>query len=206
MSALRVAHRAGNDLAALAAAVAAGADVVEADVHLRRGRLEVRHAKSLGPLPWLWEPWYLVRDEPLHLADLAAAVPAGTTLMLDLKGWQPWLGVHVRSAMAGAAPYAVCSRHWRTLDAFSAVPEVKVVHSVRSRFELRRLGARLGRHRTWGLAVHRDLLDPPLVRRLRMQAEVVMTWPVDDAACLGEVLRLGVDGVISNRPDVLASC
>jgi glycerophosphoryl diester phosphodiesterase len=53
---LRVAHRAANDPDALAAAAAAGADLAEGDVHLRRGRLEVRHAKSLGPLPWHWEP------------------------------------------------------------------------------------------------------------------------------------------------------
>ena len=43
MTVLRVAHRAGNDLDRLVVALDGGADLVEADVHLRRGRLEVRH-------------------------------------------------------------------------------------------------------------------------------------------------------------------
>ena len=49
----------------------------EADVHLFRGRLEVRHAKTLGPLPILWEKWYLLdRDAPRPLlGDLLPLVP-----------------------------------------------------------------------------------------------------------------------------------
>jgi glycerophosphoryl diester phosphodiesterase len=43
---LVVAHRAGNDLARLRAALDAGADLVEADIHAFRGRLEVRHHKA----------------------------------------------------------------------------------------------------------------------------------------------------------------
>ena len=63
-----IAHRAGNSLERLAGAGAV-ADVVEADVHLFRGRLEVRHAKTLGPFPRLWERWYLLEPD----AGLAAA-------------------------------------------------------------------------------------------------------------------------------------
>ena len=44
-----VAHRAGNDPSALRAALAAGADLVEADVYAFRRRIEVRHARTLGP-------------------------------------------------------------------------------------------------------------------------------------------------------------
>ena len=54
---LAVAHRAGNSLSGLQRARELGVDVVEADVHLRRGRLEIRHLKTLGPLPWLWDRW-----------------------------------------------------------------------------------------------------------------------------------------------------
>ena len=47
---LLIAHRAGNDPAHLRAAEAASADVIEADLHLWRGRLELRHLKTAGPL------------------------------------------------------------------------------------------------------------------------------------------------------------
>lgn len=203
MTVLHIAHRAGNDLELLRQAVALGADLVELDVHLRRGRLEVRHAKSLGPVPWLWEPWYLLRDPGLVLRHVQDALPDGATLMLDLKGWQPWLGQWVREAMRATGPYVVCSRHWRMLDAFAAEPAVRVVHSVRTLAELARLDARLALTPTWGVSVHRELLTRQRVSWLRERAEVVMTWPVDTVAVYDEVLALGVNAVISNDLPVL---
>ena len=205
MKVLQIAHRAGNELALLQPAVALGADLVEADVHLRRGRLEVRHAKSLGPLPWLWEPWYLVRDLRLQLADLLGALPPEATLMLDLKGWQPWLGRLVREAMQGHGPYVVCGRHWRMLDTFGDEPGVRVVHSVRTRAELERLHRRLASTRTWGVSLHRELLTVERVAALHRHAELVMTWPIDTVADYDEVVALGVDAVISNELAVLAA-
>ena len=52
---LIVAHRAGNHLDKLAEAFALGVDYAETDVWLHRGRLEVRHEKTLGPLPLLYD-------------------------------------------------------------------------------------------------------------------------------------------------------
>lgn len=205
MTVLHVAHRAGNDVELLAPALALGADLIELDVHLRRGRLEVRHAKSLGLLPWLWEPWHLVSDRRLLLTELCAELPSEGTLMLDLKGWQPWLGRLVRDAMTGSGPYVVCSRHWQMLDAFVDVPAVRVVHSIRTRAELARLDKRLASSPTWGLSVHRELLTPTRVAWLRERAEVVMTWPVDTRATYDDVVSLGVNGIICNDLSVLAT-
>lgn len=201
---LRVAHRAGNDLLRLQAALDGGADLVEADVHLYRGRLEVRHTKTMGPLPWLWDRWYVVSAAPprLSLHALASVLPTEPRVMLDLKGWQPWLGRRVAAAMALSAPglpYVVCSRHWRMLDAFDGLDHVDVVHSVRSRAELARLARRLaGRRRSWGVAVHRDLLRHMDVPVLRESVEAVLTWPVNTAEAFDEVVRYGATGVISD--------
>ena len=200
---LHVAHRHGNDLELLAGALGWGADLIEADVHLHRGRLEVRHTKSMGPLPWLWDRWYLVsaRAERLHLHQVAAALPPERRVMLDLKGWQPWLGRRVAEEMAETAPgvpYTVCSRHWRMLDAFEELEHVHVVHSVRSRAELARLPRRLARHRTWGIAVHRELLPSPRLAPLRDRVEAVLTWPVNTHEAREEVLALGATGIISD--------
>lgn len=198
MDVLRIAHRAGNDLTALAPALALGADVLEADVHLRDGRLEVRHARTLGPVPWLWEGWSVLRDPMLRLHHLQEVLPSGSTLMLDLKGSRPDVGRQVREAMGGSPPYVVCGRSWAMLEVFADDPDVRVVHSVGSRWELRHLPGQLRAHRTWGLSVHRDLLTARRVAWMRTQAEVVMTWEVDHADVYEHVVGLGVNGVISN--------
>jgi hypothetical protein len=200
---LRVAHRAGNDLELLVEALGWGADLIEADVHLHRGRLEIRHTKTLGPLPWLWDRWYVVsaRTPRLHLHEVAAHLPPERRVMLDLKGWQPWLGHRVAAAMAAAAPgvpYTVCSRHWRMLDAFEGLPHVHLVHSVRSRRELGRVGRRLAAHPTWGIAVHRDLLGSVHLEALRSSVDALLTWPVNTESARAEALALGATGIISD--------
>ena len=54
MNVLAIAHRAGNSLTELRQAAALGVDAIECNVH-ERGRLEVRHLKTAGPLPFLWD-------------------------------------------------------------------------------------------------------------------------------------------------------
>ena len=67
-----VAHRAGNDLARLQEAERLGVALVEADVRLWRSRLEVRHLKTVGPLPILWDRWRLANPfaRRIELRDL----------------------------------------------------------------------------------------------------------------------------------------
>jgi hypothetical protein len=135
-------------------------------------------------------------------------VPKDGMLMLDLKGWQPWLGRRVAAAMETAAPgmpYVVCSRHWRMLDAFDGVGHVDVVHSVRTRSELARLPRRLAGRRSWGVAVHRELLPRMDVPALLKSVDVLLTWPVNSAAVLAEVTGYGVTGVISDDLDRAAT-
>jgi len=195
---LIVAHRAGNDLDTLRAALDAGADLVEADVHAFRGRLEVRHHKSFGPW-WLWERGELLRrrDAPLfEVRRLLAAADGDPRLMLDLKGIHPRLAGRLAKALRAADRITVCTQHWWMLDAFRDLPHVRLVLSAGSRRGLRRLRARLRVRSSYGACVHRRLLTPELVTELRRGAEVVLTWPVDTAAELLDAQRLGVDGVI----------
>lgn len=201
MSVLAVAHRAGNSLAALAAAMDVGADVVECDVHAWRGRLEVRHSKALGPVLWDRDPWELTsRAVPqLGLTDLLAATDA--TLMLDLKG--PG-GVGRRAArLLGAREVLVCARWWPSVDAFAGLDGVRAVLSARNRGELARLRRRVRARAPYGVSLHGSLLSQPVVAELREQVELVMTWGVDDLATLERVVGLGANGVISNSADVL---
>ncbi len=205
---LAIAHRAGNDLDALRLALDAGVDVVEADVHGFRGRLVVHHLTTLGPLPFLLDNWTLVRSSAprLELATLLAAARPGTRLMLDLKGRRASVGAAVARAVHEVAPdteILVCSRHWPAVEAAAGLPYVRPVFSAGSRRELARLRALVGRRRAYGVSVSRELLSAPLVAELHRSVEVVMTWPVNDAATLRRVLDLGVTGVISDEPAVL---
>ncbi|MCW2622804.1 MAG: glycerophosphodiester phosphodiesterase [Frankiales bacterium] len=219
MTVLAIAHRAGNSLSALQAACAVGVDVLEADVHMRGGLLEVRHHKSLGPLPWLWDrhgsrsyPWPGDRWDlvpaagQLLLADLLEAAEGGATLMLDLKGVGR-VGPAVVRALherVPSAPVIVCARWWPSVDAFAGCEWARPVLSARGPRELARLRRRLASGRVpYGVSVHRSLLDRRLVEELRADVEVVMTWPVNDRQALAEVLRAGVNGVISDEPEIL---
>jgi hypothetical protein len=200
-----VAHRAGNDLELLRRAEAAGSGLIEADVHLFRGRLEVRHLKTAGPLPLLWDRWYLAsgRTPRLELAALLAAARPETPLMLDLKGRDPRLAQRVLETLDGR-PVSVCSRSWRLLEPFTHRPEVRVVHSVGSRRQLRALRRRFAGRRLGGVSIHRRLLDAATVADQRGRAALIDTWPV---ATPDEARRLwawGVHGVISERFEALA--
>lgn len=199
-----VAHRAANLVADIGPAVAAGADVVEADVHLFRGRLEVRHGKTLGPFARLWEQWYLLpRDAPRPpLAEILAAVPRGTGLLLDLKGPDPRLADAVLRALRDVPPgrdVRVCGRWWSTLERLAGAPGVRTMRSAGSRAQLRLL-LRDRPAPLAGVSVRRELLTPAVVAGLRERARDVWTWPVADRATAEELGRWGVTGFITDDP------
>ena len=205
-----VAHRAGNDLGMLRHAEALAPRLIEADLHLRRGRIEVRHLKTLGPLPLLWDRWRLVPGwKPrLQLRALLAAADPATELMLDLKGRDRRLARRVAEALAGAPRpprITVCSRHWALLRPLEGLDGVRLVHSVGSRRQLRALRCRFTGRRLEGISIHRDLLDAGTVADLRNRADLVMTWPVASADEARALARWGVNGVITERFDSLVA-
>ena len=207
---LLIAHRAGNAPETLPDAVNAGADLIEADVHLYRRRLEIRHTKTMGVLPWLWDRWYVVPagGERLSLARLLEATPPGTTLMLDLKGWHPWLGRTVAAAMEGLAagrPYVVASRTWPMLTAFERLPHVRIIHTAAGPREALALPRRLARHRTDAVCMHQRLLaQPRWVARARRLAPSLLTWPVASRSAAHDAVARGATGLIVDGVDLLA--
>jgi glycerophosphoryl diester phosphodiesterase len=201
-SLLVLAHRAGNDLACLRAAEDAGADVIEADVHLAGGRLEVRHLKGAGPLPLLWDrsPWQVrARRGPcLRLDEVLAAARPDTQLLLDLKGIDLRLGRLVSESIErhdAGSRVAVCSRFWPLVERVQA-PGVRRVYSAGNRIQLARLRPRLRRVAPDGVSVRRSLLEAPLVRELRERVACVMTWPVAGPTDAERLRGWGVNGLI----------
>jgi hypothetical protein len=197
-----VVHRGANRLEPRP--VAHGSLLAEADVRLYRGRLEIRHLKTLGPIPLYWDRRELrARWRPRLLLGELLAATAGEELMLDLKGRSPRVAELAARAI-GADPepwrFTVCARSWPLLDRFAELP-VRRVHSVGTRRQLTRL---LARGRVDCVSVHERLLDPAVMPRLRGVAATVLSWPVNDARRAAELVALGVSGLITDVPDVIA--
>ncbi len=209
MTPLAIAHRAGNSLAGLHAANVLDVDVIECDVHEHRGRLEVRHLKTAGPLPFLWDRWELASASAprLGLRELLEADRHGTTFMLDLKGRRSTTAGSVAQLLHEVArnrPVMVCGRYWPSVELVGQLPYVRTVLSARNRVELARLRRRVAEEpAVHGASVHLSLLDEQVVAGLLRHVEVVMTWPVNDESALETALGVGANGIISDEPDVL---
>ena len=203
-----LAHRAGNDLAALRAAEEAGIAAVEADVRLFRGRLELRHLKTVGPVPVYWDRWQLRRPGTAFstLETLLTAARPSTQLLLDLKGFDPRLPRRVIEAIDASGRrqgIAVCSRHWRHLSAFRTRPHVRVVHSVGSQGALRALWRRSNGGELDGISIDQRLLTRPVTAELCLRAPLVMAWSVNGLRSASRLVEWGVNGLITDEPALL---
>jgi glycerophosphoryl diester phosphodiesterase len=196
-----VAHRAGNDLERLRAAEALRLPLVEADVHLFAGRLEVRHRKTVGPIPILWDRWEVAPPwaPRILLADLLSEAAPDTELMLDLKGHDGRLPDRVATAIESCrmpGRVTVCSQDWSLLEPFRDRADVRVVHSVGN---ARQLAALRRRHEDGlaGISIHRRLLDNAVVADLLRRAELVLSWPIESVEQARRLTGWGVRGLIS---------
>ena len=207
---LAIAHRAGNSLTGLQTANRLGADVIECDVHEYRGSLEVRHLRTAGPLPFLWDRWELASASAprLGLQALLEADRHGTTFMLDLKGRHTTVARSVARLLHQIGhhhPVVVCGRYWPAVETAAELPFVLPVLSARKRVELASLRERLARggEPPYGVSIHRSLLDEQAVAYLRRHVEVVMSWPLNDLASLDRMVGIGVNGIITDEPSIL---
>ena len=97
----------------------------------------------------------------------------------------------------------MAARSWPLLECFAGLP-VRRLHSVGTAKQLRALVREFADQRLDGVTIHARLLDAAAVAELRRIAGVVLTWPVNDAVRARELLALGVDGLITDRPHELA--
>ena len=203
-----VAHRAGNCLDRLREAERFGVALIEADVRLFHGRPEIRHLKTVGPLPLYWDRWALASPfrRSLTLSELLHSSAGTTELMLDLKGSKLRLAEIVREEIEPYLPgrrFTVCARSWALLDAFDGLP-VRRFASVGSRRQIPNLLRRFGETGVDGVSIHERLLDARVVADLRSVAGLVLTWPVNVPGRAHELMRMGVDGLISDHAGVIA--
>jgi glycerophosphoryl diester phosphodiesterase len=127
--------------------------------------------------------------------------------MIDLKGRKRRLAELVAEALTpylGTRSLTISARSWPLLEIFDGLP-VRRLHSVGNAQQLRTLLRSFAGVRLDGVSIHSRLLDSGTVDELRRVAGVVMTWPVNDRRHAAELLRLGVDGLISDRPGELTA-
>jgi hypothetical protein len=159
------------------------------------GPPRVRHQKSLGPLPWIWDrhgngslpslrdSWEIKRATGLlQLDELLDAAADGATLMLDLKGVGD-VGPAVVRALHARSPKRTGHR-LRALVAQrrrvhrDASGRKRCCRRVTRRELTRPAAAACGNGPApYGVSIHMSLLDRELVDELRCLVEVVMTWP-----------------------------
>ncbi|MGD9694323.1 MAG: glycerophosphodiester phosphodiesterase [Thermoleophilia bacterium] len=207
---LLIAHRAGNRVASVGPAARAGADLVEIDLHLRRGRLEVRHARRLGPLPIEWDGWRVrpaIGPAPAPGPALAA-LPEGVRPLYDLKDGDGERFAEVIAAGVAQgrlrSPALVSSKRWDVLAALAGVPGLTAVHSVSTARRARALAALVERGVARAVCARRDLLSEPVARDLVRRTDLVMTWPVEDEEDAARLARWGVGGLIVDDLALLA--
>jgi glycerophosphoryl diester phosphodiesterase len=205
---LLIAHRAGNHPGSVRAAAQAGADVIEADLHLWRGRLDLRHLKTVGSLPLYWDRWAVAppwrRFDSLD--DLLAAAPPQTSLMLDLKGRDP-AAAQLLAASLGRHPRAastfVSAREWRLLEAIDPRLALRIGSAARPR-QLERLIAYAASHPLDGASLHLRLLRSDRLASLRARVPLILTWPVNRRHEATRAAALGVGGLIIDDLRLLA--
>jgi glycerophosphoryl diester phosphodiesterase len=169
----------------------------------------VRHLKTLGPIPILWDRWRLANPfaPRLVVGDLLAAFAGTAELVLDLKGRDPRLAHEVLAAvephLGTGERITICARHWPLVELLRGADGVRALHSVGSARQLRRLRRRQGGARLEGVTIHERLLDSRTVQELRELADLIFTWPINTVERAHELVRLGVDGLISDRPGLL---
>ncbi len=214
---LIIAHRAGNNLADLTEAFAVGVDYAETDVWFHRGRLEVRHDKPAGPLPFLWDRWSLKPSwEPRLLLDevLAAASRRGR-LFLDLKGRETGLAdaMHAAIERANAAGAVAFCGGWGHLDKLrELLPQAPALYTVGTLERLEELRPRLARRNmtgvsdVTGVSIDSRILTASIVSDLKEAGvETIVSWRVETEETARRLLSWGVNGFTSDSLALLAA-
>ncbi len=223
--ALRIGHRGAaalapeNTLRSLAAAVEAGADIVELDVLEVQGALVLGHSRHELPLE------RATLDEALALL-----APAGVGIHVDVKATGLEEPIVRALAARGLTRRAYVSARWpETLRRFAeAEPELARALSYpvdrlgvsRSRWfgPLRVAGAaglrtalpaRLRRMLAGSAAtiasLHYAVVSRSVVERSHALRAPVLVWTVNEPALARRLDALGVDGIVSDDPRMLAA-
>lgn len=202
-----IAHGGGNTIVRAHDFIEAGADYLEVDLWLHKGRFEARHERRTRWLPLLFEKWYLRRVPSAaygldELLDETAHHSTG--IFLDLKNGGAEAAALMRRVLARRNPggrVVASSQQWRTLRAIREhSPEVDAFYSIDVRAKLDLFLSVVDRDtRPRGVSCRHRLLDQRMVRLLHQRGLLVVAWTVDDIERARELVSWGVDGITTHN-------
>jgi len=97
-----------------------------------------------------------------------------------------------------------CGQNWPVLRRLRVIdPGLGVHYSIGAQRQLAAFSHVRQDETLRGVCVHHSLLNAQLIDALKGRGLAVWTWTVDDLAQARELVTLGIDGIISNRLDVL---
>lgn len=194
---LVIAHRGAswyepeNTLPAFERAVRMGADFVELDVHAGDdGTPVVTHDPPSG-------------ESPLGLAEVVHTLRGRIGLMVELK--QPYryrrhgIVERVVRLLDDADDVLLSFEATALKAALTMRPRMRVIQHVGYGVSIRSAA-----DYAWGVGFDDQRLTAAAIATARRLGLVTTVYTVNDEARMRELLRLGVDGIYSDRPDVLA--
>ncbi|MEA2247275.1 MAG: Glycerophosphoryl diester phosphodiesterase family [Solirubrobacteraceae bacterium] len=195
-----VAHNAGDDLNAATKAVAYGVDAIEIDVRSVGAELFASHD---APVPFLED---LVFRGP-SLQDAWNVAQLRDTVLLHLKQSSPRYLTHVRDFLASRPLRRVIIQTGdrdalRTLR--RTIPSAQRLLLVLTARDLEALrGDRELLGMIDGVSVRDSLLTGPAQAWLQRRGLLTFAWPVNDERRMHERVARGIDGLITDRFDVM---
>lgn len=196
-----VAHNAGDDLQAAYRAAAYGVDAIEIDVTSVGGEL---HASHDAPIPLV--DTLLFRGPELEEAWNAAALRR--VVVLDLKESSPgYLREVARFLATHTGPRVIIqTRNPESLRVVArTVPLAERLLLVFDEEDLRAVREdRALREAIDGVSVRDRLLTEPEHRWLEDQGLKTFAWTVNDEERMNELTERGIDGLITDRLDIMA--
>jgi len=200
-----IAHKGGNGAGSFESAVEAGADLVETDLWVHRGRFEARHERALYPIPLLYESRrFKRRPGQFGLAAGVRQLDGRAELFLDLKNGPGTAAQLIAEALEQLPPdtrIAASSPSWHILrEVYDVAPQVELFYSVDVPARLDLLFS-VAEHdvRPTGVSCRHTLLTQAVIERFQRLGLLVVAWTVDDTDRATELARQGVDGITTHR-------
>lgn len=216
--ALVIAHRGAsayepeNSLAAFRKARELGADGVELDIHLTADGIPIVHhdpevdGRAIGETPAAdLRRHRLANGEPVPRLDEALrTIGPELYAFVEVKALAPAHDEALLRALAAAPTQPRCHVHsfdhrivkrLRRANADLTVGVLSCSYPLEPARQLHQAGA-------GELWQHHSLVDAALVGGVHARGGRLFVWTVDEPGEMRDLLRLGVDGICSNKPDV----
>jgi len=211
----------GGTVASLRKAVEVGANMLMVDVRRTRDdiliidrdavRMVDDHEVPLRHHPFAeWQRKTAETDSPITRLDEAFAIAVGAKvgLILDVRepGIEALLARAIRQSGLGLENVLVATSDETSRTIIRGLdPRIRLSHTLKAEDAAKVNAKLLGEIDTAAVTWHHRLVSPAVVKVLHARDIKVYVWPVD----LSEDMRrmrdtCGVDGIITNFPDVLA--